>query len=103
MNEVDDVSTAEAVAAVISKTGTSGWAGLVKTITYRIPLADLSRVDAMAAEAGKSRNAMLNLLLSAGLDAVQKELPRKVAKAVGQRQVQAVAALLEGVQEATEE
>lgn len=94
MDDTSLPSKADEVASVISKVGSMTTSSVVKTISYRISVSDLARIDAMASEAGKSRNAMLNLVLDVGLEAVQRKLPPKVAKSVGKREVQAIKSLL---------
>jgi hypothetical protein len=82
---MEEPSIAEQIATVVSKRGTATFKGVVKTITFRVPVPYLAEVDAMAAEAGNSRNSMLFLLVKAGLEAVKEALPEEVKKAVSER------------------
>lgn len=82
MSDQELPSRIEHLANVISGTGTHAMKAAARSISYRIPVYDLARLDAMASVAGKSRNAMLNLVVSAGLDEVWKLLPKNVQKQV---------------------
>lgn len=83
MIEDDDFpSEAQQVAALISGSGSSKAIAVTKQISYRAPIFHLAHVDALAAQAGKSRAAMLTLLLGVGLEEVRKQLPKKVLREV---------------------
>jgi hypothetical protein len=100
--EQNEINLAEHVAGVIANTGTNSIKAAARAISYRIPVVDLAEVDAMAAEAGKSRNAMLNMFVSVGLDAVRRQLPSKVARSVRKRESECIAALLDGAEQVEE-
>ena len=100
--EQTEINLAEHVAGVIANTGTNSVKATARAISYRVPVSDLAEIDAMAAEAGKSRNAMINMLVHVGLYAVRRELPAKVAKSVRKREAECIAALLEGSEQVEE-
>lgn len=78
----DEVSQADHVAGILSGTATSNLIAAVRPINYRIPIHLLVVVDAMAAQANKSRNAMLNLLVEVGIDEVREKLDPSVVEAL---------------------
>lgn len=98
MIDTDAPSSVELAAAMISGTGAFGLTSTVKAISYRVPVADLAIVDAMAAKAGKSRNAMLNILVAAGIQEVSKSLSRSVLKQVREDSEYRLAELVDGVE-----
>jgi hypothetical protein len=71
-------TVAEQAAAVILQTATSFTKGQLTPITGRIPVWVMGALDAMSARAGKSRNFTMNLVLAAGLDAIQEHLTEEV-------------------------
>ena len=85
----------EHVASIISGTGKSSGVSSAKAISYRIPVWLLARVDAMAGQAGNSRNAMLNLLLDVGIQEVGDELPEEVFQAVQSREIGLIQQMLD--------
>lgn len=74
----EEPSQLEIVAGLVAGTVEQKTRMVVRPISYRIPVIDLARIDAMAELAMKSRNAMLNAVVSAGLDEIEKELPDHV-------------------------
>jgi hypothetical protein len=71
-------SVAEQAAAVILQTATSYTKGQLTPITGRVPVWVMGALDAMSTRSGKSRNFTMNLVLAAGLDAIQEHLPEEV-------------------------
>lgn len=65
-----EITMAEALASVIEGQGEWRWSSVTRQVSARIPVTTLARVDAMAAVAKKSRNAMLENLLAVGMEAV---------------------------------
>lgn len=81
----DIPSEVEIVAGLVSGTAQTETINAVRSVSYRVPIHLLARIDAMAELAGKSRNAMLNAVVSAGLDEVEKVLPSDVLANVQER------------------
>lgn len=100
---VIEVSMADMTAAVIEGTGNIGMNAVVKQISYRAPISTLAKVDAMAAQAGRSRNYMLTRLLDVGVDAVSKSLSDETTEALMAREVQVLAEMLDGDNETDSE
>lgn len=93
MNEVE-VSNTEHVAAMLSGNATTKSISAVKVVAYRVPMHLLGPVDGMAKTAGKSRNAMLNLLVQVGIDEVRKQLSDDAAEALVLAESEAFSLLL---------
>jgi len=90
----NEVTNTEHVALMLSSNATSNMVAVMKVVAYRVPLHLLGPVDAMAKKAGKSRNAMLNLLVQVGIDEVRKQLSDDVAEALVVGESEAFALLL---------
>jgi hypothetical protein len=103
MDDVEEVSKSEMVAAAVSGTGTSKFTGSVKVIAYRIPLTTMIAVDALASKANKSRNAMLNMLVDVGIDEVRKQLSDEVCEALMRKESEMFAYLDTQNEESIEE
>ena len=71
-------SMAEMAAAIIRREGDLMTKGQLLPITGRVPIWVMGVLDAMALRSGKSRNFTMNLVLAAGIDAVQEHLPEDV-------------------------
>ena len=99
MNEMFEPTKSQIVASIISRTGKSTTSSLAKSISYRVPVTTLARVDAMADQAGKSRNQMLNLLLDVALDQVGGDLSQAVFEEVQSREIGAIRGFLDGATE----
>lgn len=100
----EKVTNTEHVAAMLYGNATTNTVSVVKVVAYRIPVHLLAPVDAMAKKAGKSRNAMLNLLLQVGIDEVRKQLPDDVAEKLTMAESEAFSVLLgDDVSETLEE
>lgn len=98
-----EVTNTEHVAAMVSGNGTSNLIAAVKVVAYRIPVHLLAPVDAMAAKAGKSRNAMLNLLVQVGIDEVRNQLSDEVAESLTVGEAKAFSGLVDGGTESISE
>lgn len=71
-------SSAEMAAAIIRREGDLTTKGQLVPFSVRVPIWVVGVLDAMALRSGKSRNFTLNLVLAAGIDAVQEHLPQDV-------------------------
>jgi predicted DNA-binding protein len=103
MNYVEDVSAADQLAAVVAGTGISASSSVARAISYRVPVSTLSRVDALAAKSGKSRNAMLNLLVNVGLEEVFVRLSQDDFREVQSLEIGLIGGLLSVGSESLEE
>jgi hypothetical protein len=92
---VDDVTYAQHVANLVSGTAKNDLTASAKSIAHRIPVHLCASVDAMAHHSGKSRNAMINLLINVGLSEVRAELSEEVAQSLVVAESKALAALLD--------
>jgi hypothetical protein len=90
----NEVSNTEHVAAMLSGNATTNSVSAVKVVAYRVPMHLLGPVDAMSKKAGKSRNAMLNLLVRVGIDEVRKQLSDDAAEALTLAESEAYSLLL---------
>lgn len=79
--EITEMSQAEIISEMVSGRADHTSQSMVRAISQRVPVTTLSRVEAMANLSKKSRNAMINLLLEAGIDSVFPLLDKKTAKA----------------------
>jgi predicted deacylase len=84
----------EHIANMLSGNGSSTLKATVRAVAYRCPIELLGTVDAMAAKAKKSRNAMLNLLVEAGVAAVRSDLSDEVVLELSATEYSYVQALL---------
>jgi predicted DNA-binding protein len=89
-----EVTNAQQVASLVSGTGSSTEFSASKSVAYRIPVHLCAVVDSMAAKAGKSRNAMLNLLVQVGIDSVRSQLQDDVVEALQHGEAEALSRLL---------
>lgn len=97
MNE--EILKSEIVAATIFGKGVSHQQFLVRTISYRVPITTLARVDAMAQQAGKSRNTMMNMLLDVGINDVYAHFNQEEIEELQSRESLAFQALDHGSNE----
>ncbi|MDO8291229.1 MAG: hypothetical protein Q7T44_18620 [Parvibaculum sp.] len=103
MEELIEVSAADALASIVSGTGKSTLKAVVHPVSYRAPVHLLARVDALAAKSGKSRNAMINLLVDVGLEEVLSRLSDDDFEEVQSREMYAAEALRGADSESLEE
>src|SRR5437870_4513812 len=96
MVEVQEVSAADVLASVVSGTAKNRMTAAVRAISYRVPVSSLARVDALASKTGKSRNAILNMLVDAGLEEVFLRLSQEHLEEVQSREMFAIRELLAG-------
>jgi predicted DNA-binding protein len=100
--EVDEMTQAEIVAAMVSGTAEAQSEAMVKMISQRVPIMTLARAEAMAKRAKKSRNAMINLLLETGLDNVESLLANTTKKSINASVAKAVKAMVKDAETITE-
>lgn len=103
MSEVQDVSAVDVLASVVSGTGKHRSISVARPVSYRVPIATLARVDALAEKAGKSRNSMLNMLVDVGLEELFSRLSQENLEEVQSREMYAIQVLLDGQNESLTE
>jgi hypothetical protein len=69
---------AELAAGIIQREADLMTKGQLLPLTGRVPIWVMGVLDAMALRSGKSRNYTMNLVLAAGLEAIQEHLPEEV-------------------------
>ena len=79
-----ELSTAQQVAAEISRTAKSQYLGLLFPVPVRLQLDTYALVEVLTHRAGVSRNKMLNRLIDAGLDSVLLHLDEDSRAAIQQ-------------------
>lgn len=92
---VDDVTHAQHVAAIVAGTAQNNSVASAKNIAHRIPVHLCAQVDAMAQTAGKSRNAMINLLINVGVQEVRAEVSDEVGEALTIAEAKAISLLMD--------
>lgn len=71
-------SMVEMAAHIIQREGDLMTKGQLLPLTGRVPIWVMGVLDAMALRSGKSRNYTMNLVLAAGIEAIQEHLPAEV-------------------------
>lgn len=92
--KIKEVSSVEVLASVVAGTVKQSSVASVRSISYRVPVSLLARVDAFASKAGKTRTFILNSLVEVGLDAVFPLLNSDDAEDVTERASLALSELL---------
>lgn len=92
---VEDVTHAQHVASIVAGTAKTNVVATAKNIAHRIPVHLCAQVDAMAQTAGKSRNAMINLLINVGLQEVRAEVSLEVGEALTIAEARAISMLMD--------
>lgn len=103
MDEIEDVTTVDHLTAVIEGTAKQTTMAATKPVHYRCPVSSLARVDALAAKAGKSRNAMMTMLLDVGIEEVFARLSQGAIEEIQSREIHALQGLLDGETETISE
>lgn len=82
--ELEDevIREAQHVAALIEGNATTNFVGVTKVISARLPLHLLAELEAFAEKSGRSRNAMLAMILDVGLEEVRAGLKAKTVKEI---------------------
>lgn len=76
------IREADHVAALLEGNATTNFVGVTKVISARLPLHLLAELEAFAEKGGRSRNAMLAMLLDVGLEEVRSGLKAKTIKEI---------------------
>jgi tyrosyl-tRNA synthetase len=87
------MTTAEEVVALLHGTAEKWSQAETRPVLSRIAVYRLAQIDAMAAMAKKSRNAMVNMLLEVGLDSVQSLVDLEVAGGLVELEAEAMGKL----------
>lgn len=80
IGENEFITRAEQIAGVMAGNGVAEYWGQTKNIAYRCPWHLMPVLDSMAEVAGKTRTAMLTILLQVGIDEVRSKLDMKTAE-----------------------
>lgn len=84
---------AQCVAALLNGTATSSGKAVLVPMSTRIPVHQVAQLEAMASKAGKTRNAMVALVLDAGLEAIRQHLDSATTKELKQLESDALSNL----------
>lgn len=75
---LNEPTMGEIVAGMFEGRSTAYSSAQLAPLSGRIPVYVMAKLDAMATQAGKSRNAMLNLVIEAGLQAIEAHVSDEV-------------------------
>ena len=82
-----------AVAAVLSGQADAMHKGVTVPVQLRIPIYTLAKIDALAAQSGKRRSGVINMLCEVAIEEVQEHMPQEVAEHLLQLEAQSFAKL----------
>lgn len=68
----------EVIAGMFEGRATASSSAQLAPLSGRVPVYVMAKLDAMATRASKSRNAMLNLVIEAGLQAIEEHVSEEV-------------------------
>ena len=91
ISHTEEISRADAVADLLSGNAKGSLTAVFRPIAYRAPVHILAVVDAMAVLSKKSRNAMLNILLSVAIEEVRGKLDSSVMEKLQIEESKAIA------------
>lgn len=91
--DADNIPPFELVGALIEHRGNIKHMSAARAVNFRCPEHLLTRVDAMANVAGKSRNSMLVHLLSAAIEEVEKTLSDETLESLRKLEIEGYTAL----------
>ena len=78
----ETISQAEHAAGIIEGRAKTEYMGSTKVISVRLPLTLEAEVQAFAHKSGRSRNAMISILLEAGMEEVRKHISDETAEEI---------------------
>lgn len=93
LSESAEVTHAHGVALLLMGRGKSEGRAALGPLSARIPIWQLAQLDAMGAKAGKSRNAMVALVLQAGIAAIRSHLDETTSEELDELESEASAKL----------
>lgn len=82
-----------AVAAVLSGQADATHRGQTVPVQMRIPIYTLAKIDALAAQSGKRRSGVINMLCEVAIEAVQEHMSVEVGEQLVQLEAEAWAKL----------
>lgn len=82
-----------AVAAVLSGQGWAVHKGVTVPVQLRMPIYTLAKIDALAAQSGKRRSGVINMLCEVAIEEVQEHMPQEVAEQLVQLEAEAFSKL----------
>lgn len=95
-----------AVAAVLSGQADAMHKGVTVPVQLRMPIYTLAKIDALAAQSGKRRSGVINMLCEVAIEEVQEHIPQEVAEQLVQLEAEAFSKLsgeVEGRRQSAEE
>lgn len=95
-----------AVAAVLSGQADAMHKGVTVPVQLRMPIYTLAKIDALAAQSGKRRSGVINMLCEVAIEEVQEHMPQEVAEQLVQLEAEAFSKLsgeVEGRRQSAEE
>lgn len=99
--ETDDgqvIREADHVAALIEGNADTNFMGVTKVLSARLPMVQVAEIEAIAEKSGKTRNAMLSMLLSVGIEEVRAGLKTKTLKEINANMNQKISEEIEQMQ-----
>lgn len=81
-DEGEVIREADHVAALVEGNAETNYMGVTKVLSARLPLTQVVELEAIAEKSGKTRNAMLSLLLAVGIEEVRAGLKTKTLKEI---------------------
>ena len=99
--ETDDgqvIREADHVAALIEGNADTNFMGVTKVLSARLPMVQVAEIEAIAEKSGKTRNAMLSMLLSVGIEEVRAGLKTKTLKEINANMNQKISEAIEQMQ-----
>ena len=76
------VREADHVAALVEGSAETNFLGVTKVLSARLPITQVVELEAIAEKSGKTRNAMLSMLLAVGIEEVRAGLKPKTIKEI---------------------
>lgn len=100
------IPKAALAAAVLSGKAEAMHRGQTIAVMLRMPIYTLAKIDAFAAQSGKKRGGVINMLCEVGIEAVQEHMSPEVGEQLVQLESEAwtkLAAVVEGKQSSDEQ
>ena len=92
------IREADHVAALIEGNADTNFMGVTKVLSARLPMVQVAEIEAIAEKSGKTRNAMLSMLLAVGIEEVRASLKTKTLKEINANMNQKIIEEIEQMQ-----
>lgn len=92
------IREADHVAALIEGNADTNFMGVTKVLSARLPMVQVAEIEAIAEKSGKTRNAMLSMLLAVGIEEVRASLKTKTLKEINANMNQKITEEIEQMQ-----